>query len=132
MKDLTQETSRQGPTSTPSLPSHYSNPGKILACIAEQEDNVIFLEPKREAPARPPPPSAGPSAGTSAAPTAAPYPVYMQSMPVPYGATTATPYPTYLPPPIPHGFNPYGTMPYPSTLISFCKNTSATVTVLKE
>lgn len=35
-----------------------------------------------------------------------------QAMPVPYGATPAAPYPTYVPPPMPQGYNPYGTLPY--------------------
>ncbi|RZC42803.1 BRO1, ALIX LYPXL bnd, FUN14, DUF3824 and/or DUF1204 domain containing protein [Asbolus verrucosus] len=42
-------------------------------------------------------------------------PVYVQGMPVPYGASSATPYPSYVPPPMPQGYNPYGTMPYPSS-----------------
>lgn len=41
-----------------------------------------------------------------------PYPVYVQGMPVPYAATVNTPYPAYAPPPMPQGYNPYGTLPY--------------------
>ncbi|XP_044731295.1 programmed cell death 6-interacting protein isoform X2 [Chrysoperla carnea] len=48
-----------------------------------------------------------------------PYPVNYQGMPIPYGASTQAPYPTYIPPPMPQGYNPYGTlpgtMPYPAT-----------------
>lgn len=67
------------------------------------------LEPKKETPAQPP---AGPSQPMQA-PSSLPYPVYVQGMPVPYAATVNTPYPAYIPPPMPQGYNPYGTMPYP-------------------
>lgn len=95
MKDLTQESSRTTPAPTPPTPSYYSDPK----------------------------PSTPPSAGSSIAPQPAapgqvpsnlPYPVYVQGMPVPYGATANTPYPTYAPPPMPQGYNPYGTLPYPN------------------
>lgn len=46
-----------------------------------------------------------------------PYPVYVHGMPVPYGASASTPYPAYVPPPMPQGYNPYGTMPYPGIKI---------------
>lgn len=42
MKDLTQETSRQGPASTPSLPSHYGTPGTIFKLMCDQMHNNIF------------------------------------------------------------------------------------------
>jgi programmed cell death 6-interacting protein len=48
-------------------------------------------------------------------PSNVPYPSQMHGMPVPYGATPAAPYPTYVPPPMPQGFNPYATLPYPNT-----------------
>lgn len=46
-----------------------------------------------------------------------PYPQQMQGMPMPYGATPAVPYPTYVPPPMPQGFNPYATLPYPGSTL---------------
>lgn len=52
-----------------------------------------------------------------------PYPTQVQGMPIPYGATQATPYPTYVPPPMPQGFNPYATLPYPQgSLLIFFSN----------
>lgn len=44
-----------------------------------------------------------------------PYPTQPQGMPVPYGATANAPYPTYVTPPMPQGYNPYATLPYPSS-----------------
>lgn len=46
-------------------------------------------------------------------PAAIPYPAQMNTMPQPFGATPMAPYPTYVPPPMPQGFNPYATLPYP-------------------
>lgn len=80
MKDLTQQTSRGAPASTPSIPKHHESAPAAPA----QMGNV-------------------------------PYPTQIQGMPVPYGATAATPYPTYMPPPMPQSFNPYATLPYPSS-----------------
>lgn len=68
-----------------------------------------FLDVKKDATPSQPTPSAA-----SQVPSALPYPVYVQGMPVPYGASATTPYPSYVPPPLPQGYNPYGTMPYPS------------------
>ncbi|KAL1491587.1 hypothetical protein ABEB36_012162 [Hypothenemus hampei] len=90
MKDLTQESSRSTPAVTPAVPNYYSDP-----------------------------PSNNPSASSAGvqpaapgqAPPNLPYPVYVQGMPVPYGATNAAPYPSYVPPPMPQGYNPYGTWP---------------------
>lgn len=57
-----------------------------------------------------------PSSGTSPAASGnVPYPQAMQGMPMPYGAGANVPYPTYVPPPMPQGFNPYATLPYPGS-----------------
>lgn len=87
MKDLTQQTSRAaaGPAATPQVPSHHAN-----------------IAPTN--PHSPP---------QSAAPAAVPYPTQMNTMPQPFGATPLAPYPTYVAPPMPQGFNPYATLPYP-------------------
>ncbi|XP_044258227.1 programmed cell death 6-interacting protein [Tribolium madens] len=95
LKDLTQESSR-GSMPTPTQPSYYTGP-----------------DVKKEAPPRPPQPSQPPQAPPASG--GVPYPVYVQGMPVPYGASTSTPYPAYVPPPMPQGYNPYGTMPYPNS-----------------
>nr|XP_023015780.1 programmed cell death 6-interacting protein [Leptinotarsa decemlineata] len=92
LKDLTQESSRQALPSTPSTPSYHSDKPSPSSA-----------------------PAASPAAPTSV-PTNLPYPVYTQGMPVPYGASANTPYPTYVPPPMPQGYNPYGTIPYPCKL----------------
>lgn len=55
-----------------------------------------------------------PEPAAAAAASSAPYPSQMQGMPMPYGATQASPYPTYQPPPMPTGYNPYATLPYPN------------------
>lgn len=47
-----------------------------------------------------------------------PYPQSVQGMPMPYGATSNVPYPSYAPPPMPQGFNPYATLPYPGSKFS--------------
>ncbi|CAH1990718.1 unnamed protein product [Acanthoscelides obtectus] len=84
LKDLTQASSRTVSTPTPATPSYHQDP----------------------------PPSSAPSNPQQQG--ALPYPTQVQGMPVPYGATPQTPYPTYMPPPMPQGYNPYATMPYPS------------------
>lgn len=56
-----------------------------------------------------------PEPAAAAAASSAPYPSQMQGMPMPYGATQAAPYPTYQPPPMPTGYNPYATLPYPNS-----------------
>lgn len=66
---------------------------------------------KQEVPARPSPVNPIPTPSTAPQPNL-PYPVNFQGMPIPYGASSATPYPTYVPPPMPQGYNPYGTLPY--------------------
>ncbi|XP_072394726.1 programmed cell death 6-interacting protein [Diabrotica undecimpunctata] len=90
LKDLTQETSRGTPIQ-PSTPSYHTEP------------------PKAPEPSPAAPPQQSQASGYL------PYPVQGQGMPVPYGATPNAPYPTYVPPPMPQGYNPYGTMPYPSS-----------------
>ncbi|XP_055628547.1 programmed cell death 6-interacting protein [Toxorhynchites rutilus septentrionalis] len=58
-------------------------------------------------------------AASSAPPQPTPYPTQMHGMPIPYGATPNVPYPTYVPPPMPQGFNPYATLPYPNAYQGF-------------
>ncbi|CAH1107337.1 unnamed protein product, partial [Psylliodes chrysocephalus] len=89
LKDLTQASSRTTPVQ-PSTPNYYSDPPK----------------PANSTPTSPP-------SNAPQAPGYLPYPVQTQGMPVPYGATSNVPYPTYVPPPMPQGYNPYGTIPYP-------------------
>lgn len=96
MKDLTQQSSRAGPTPTPSTPSYHTS----------EKKDVPDAPPAQPAP-------------SSAYPGQLPYPVYVQGMPVPYGASPATPYPAYMPPPMPQSYNPYGTMPYPAGYSGF-------------
>lgn len=93
LKDLTQESSRQPPAAAPTVPSHYpTNPAS---------------GPNRPAPGAP---------GQAPQPSATPvYPTQIQGMPIPYGATPNAPYPAYVPPPMPQGFNPYATLPYPTS-----------------
>lgn len=88
LKDLTTESSRQTPGPPPPMPSHYAS--------TSGSDGTAATTP-----------SVPPSAGN------APYPQQVQGMPVPYGATATTPYPAYVPPPMPQGYNPYATLPYP-------------------
>ncbi|XP_057660109.1 programmed cell death 6-interacting protein [Diorhabda carinulata] len=90
LKDLTQESSRTTPVQ-PAAPSYHSDPPKTYDATPGA------------------PPQQAQSSGYL------PYPVQSQNMPVPYGATANTPYPTYVPPPMPQGYNPYATMPYPSS-----------------
>lgn len=98
MKDLTTESSRQVPASTPSVPSHHSTTDSS----------------SRAPPARPPQPQ-NIQASQNVIPSNIPYPTQQPNMPIPYQATPMAPYPTYMAaPPMPQSFNPYGTMPYPS------------------
>lgn len=60
-------------------------------------------------------PPRAPATAPSTAPAFSPYPAQIQGMPIPYGASPAAPYPTYVPPPMPQGFNPYATLPYPTS-----------------
>lgn len=116
MKDLTQETSRQATPAAPSTPSYFTGLHHYWIMIINYFLFwFIFLDPSKDTPAAPTP-SVPPSNPASAhqLPTNLPYPVYVQGMPVPYGASGNCPYPSYVPPPMPQGYNPYGTMPYPS------------------
>ncbi|KAI4457578.1 pcd6 interacting protein-related [Holotrichia oblita] len=92
LKDLTQASSRQAPAVPPAQPGYHSAVTPAAA------------------PSTPSQPQA------SSVPTTLPYPVYVQGMPIPFGASANTPYPSYTaPPPMPQGYNPYGTMPYPNS-----------------
>ena len=114
LKDLTQESSRQAPLPAPTQPSYHTDPGILVTLdILKTNRKSQFVDVKKEVPPRPPQPSQPPQAPQ--APGGVPYPVYVQGMPVPYGASASTPYPAYVPPPMPQGYNPYGTMPYPSS-----------------
>ncbi|XP_022903763.2 programmed cell death 6-interacting protein [Onthophagus taurus] len=96
LKDLTQERSRQGPAVTPQQPSYH---GTL---------------PPQPTPSTPSP--APSSVPPNPVPSNLPYPVYVQGMPIPYGASSSAPYPSYAAPaPMPSSYNPYGTMPYPAS-----------------
>ncbi|XP_055384800.1 programmed cell death 6-interacting protein isoform X2 [Condylostylus longicornis] len=95
LKDLTTQSSRQTPGPTPSVPSHYSS-------TTTTDSN----------PSIPPSMPSNPASGSMGN---IPYPQNVQGMPMPYGALPNAPYPTYVPPPMPQGFNPYATLPYPNS-----------------
>uniref|UniRef100_A0A182JEU6 Uncharacterized protein n=1 Tax=Anopheles atroparvus TaxID=41427 RepID=A0A182JEU6_ANOAO len=97
MKDLTHESSRQAPVAvTPVIPTHHTS-------------TTASAEPTASASA----PSAGP----------APYPQQMQNIPAmgAYGGGVAPSagFTGYVPPPMPQGFNPYATLPYPTAFTGF-------------
>ncbi|BES95190.1 unnamed protein product [Nesidiocoris tenuis] len=96
LKDLTQGLSRTS-GSTPSIPKHHAD----------------APAPKKEPPARPPPPQFEPTptetAPPAGGPPSLPYPVHA-NMPTPYAPPPQVPYPQYTP--LPGGYNPYATM-YP-------------------
>lgn len=109
LKDLTTESSRQAAATLPSVPAHYASTsggssvtgnGFLFVSYKIEVIHCSFADFSGTAP--------------SAAPSNIPYPTAMQGMPLPYGATVAAPYPTYIAPPMPQGFNPYATLPYPS------------------
>ncbi|XP_052872127.1 programmed cell death 6-interacting protein [Anopheles cruzii] len=101
MKDLTHESSRQAPVAvTPLIPTHHTSTTA----------------------------SAEPAASTASAPigappvaAAAPYPQQIGGMPMAnvYGGTMGPGFTGYVPPPMPQGFNPYGTLPYPNSYTGF-------------
>lgn len=80
----------------------------------------LFVDVKKEVPPRPPQPDRGVTQqNPSQVPSNLPYPVYVQGMPVPFGASTSAPYPSYAATPMPQGYNPYGSMPYPGTINTY-------------
>ncbi|CAG9818187.1 unnamed protein product [Phaedon cochleariae] len=102
LKDLTQESSRQAPPVAPSKPSYYDT---ITNYFTGSSTDGGQSAPATSPPQQPP----------QQVPSSLPYPVYAQGMPLPYGATAQAPYPSYVPPPMPQGYNPYGTMTYPTS-----------------
>ncbi|XP_055902668.1 programmed cell death 6-interacting protein [Eupeodes corollae] len=94
LKDLTTESSRQAPPPTPQMPSHYASTNTTDSAGGSA-------------------PSLGASTGSI------PYPQQTQGMPMPYGGTAGVPYPAYVPPPMPQGFNPYATLPYPTNAYQY-------------
>ncbi|XP_058457648.1 programmed cell death 6-interacting protein [Malaya genurostris] len=90
LKDLTQQASRVQ-HSAPNIPAH------LIATTLSQEQ----------------------SASTTSSTNATPYPMQPQGMPLPYGATPNAPYPAYVPAPMPQGYNPYATLPYPTVFQGF-------------
>ncbi|XP_050073837.1 programmed cell death 6-interacting protein [Anopheles maculipalpis] len=108
MKDLTHESSRQAVPATPIIPTHHTS-------TTAMND----LGSSSSAPSSSAPPAA---AAAAAGPT--PYPQQMQGIPMAaaYGGNMAAMgggFTGYAPPPMPQGFNPYGTLPYPSAYTGF-------------
>lgn len=91
LKDLTQQASRQVQSTIPNVPAHMNS--------------TSFTSDS--------------ASSTTTASQSTPYPIQPQMMPLPYGASVNMPYPTYAPLPMPQGFNPYATLPYPHTYQSF-------------
>uniref|UniRef100_A0A1A9VGV1 BRO1 domain-containing protein n=1 Tax=Glossina austeni TaxID=7395 RepID=A0A1A9VGV1_GLOAU len=98
MKDLTRESTRQAPAPTPTLPSHYSSTSGSGVDVSTTDGSASSM----------PTATIGSIAGI-------PYPQSVQGMPMPYGATSNVSHLSYAPPPMPQGFNPYATLPYPGT-----------------
>ncbi|KAG4068119.1 hypothetical protein HA402_001544 [Bradysia odoriphaga] len=96
-------------------------------CFARQTEKKEFLkdlssELSNHTPAAPPTApenftSTNPTPPTAPSSAPSPYPQQIQGMPIPYGASPA--YPTYVPPPMPQGFNPYATLPYPANAYNY-------------
>uniref|UniRef100_A0A182QIB3 BRO1 domain-containing protein n=1 Tax=Anopheles farauti TaxID=69004 RepID=A0A182QIB3_9DIPT len=108
MKDLTHESSRQAPVAmTPVIPTHHTS----TTASSSSVDSAAAAS------------TASAPTSTSSAPAAAPYPQQVQGIPVAagYGGNMgAMPgFTGYVPPPMPQGFNPYGTLPYPSAYTGF-------------
>jgi programmed cell death 6-interacting protein len=80
--------------------------------------SLIDSTPKSP-PARPPPPAAAAPMMQQQQTAVPSYPMGQPNMPIPYGATMAAPYPTWSAPPIPQSFNPYATLPYPTSWANF-------------
>ncbi|XP_063368295.1 programmed cell death 6-interacting protein [Cydia amplana] len=93
LKDLTQDASR------------VCRPAPDPPQAPAQEPSAVA---RKDPPPRPPPPSAAPAAPAAPAAAALPYPMQPQGMPLPYGAA-----PFYYAAPMPTGYNPYATLPYP-------------------
>lgn len=106
LKDLTQESSRQTPGTTPTMPSHYTRKLHNNFCFCRNNYYKFFFIIVATNPTQP----SGPPAGGNI-----PYPTQGQGMPIPYGASPNAPYPAYVPPPMPQSFNPYATLPYPTS-----------------
>ncbi|XP_035793216.1 programmed cell death 6-interacting protein-like [Anopheles albimanus] len=107
MKDLTHESSRQAPVAvTPVIPTHHTS--------------TTASAPGAGGSSAPP---AAAGASPPQAPTAAaPYPQQIAGMPMAnaaYGGTMGAGFTGYVPPPMPAGFNPYGTLPYPTSYTGF-------------
>ncbi|XP_041773972.1 programmed cell death 6-interacting protein [Anopheles merus] len=109
MKDLTHESSRQASVApTPVIPTHHTS-------------TTASNEPASTSASAPA--SAAPPASAAGGTAPAPYPQQMQGIPMAaaYGGNMAAMggFTGYVPPPMPQGFNPYGTLPYPSAYTGF-------------
>ncbi|XP_053673122.1 programmed cell death 6-interacting protein [Anopheles nili] len=109
MKDLTHESSRQAQVAvTPVIPTHHTS---TTASSSEPTSSAASA-----------PGASAPTAASAPGGVAAPYPHQMQGIPMAgYGGGVApmAGFTGYVPPPMPQGFNPYGTLPYPSTYTGF-------------
>lgn len=102
MKDLTHESSRQAPVAvTPVIPTHHTSTSAPVSGASAPSSSGSFG-------------GAGPT----------PYPQQVQGMPMAAGAYGGGVAPSagftgYVPPPMPQGFNPYATLPYPAAFTGF-------------